>query len=190
LRRVGPRRQSPAMGLDDRSADRDAHAHAVGLGGEGGLEDAIGRGGIQPRAAIRDRHAYLARSDGLLRYRQHLRLAPDRAHRLNAVHDQVQEHLLQLYPVAEDLLAAGGQTHLKGDVALLQLAAGERQYLFDGIIDVEPGHLRSGLRGERAEASDHIASAAGVPQYPRSKPICATRPVPRARSTSHAVAAP
>ena len=38
-RLVGP--DPPAMGLDDRAADRQAHAHAVRLGGEEGIEQAV-----------------------------------------------------------------------------------------------------------------------------------------------------
>ena len=42
VRRVRRRPETPAMDLDDRSADREPNAHAVGFGREEGLEDAIG----------------------------------------------------------------------------------------------------------------------------------------------------
>ena len=38
---VGRHPHLSAMGLDDRAADRQSHAHAVGLGGEEGREQAI-----------------------------------------------------------------------------------------------------------------------------------------------------
>jgi hypothetical protein len=38
----GDAQERLAMDLDDRSADREPNAHAVGFGREEGLEDAIG----------------------------------------------------------------------------------------------------------------------------------------------------
>jgi len=46
------RRQPPAVNLDDRSADRQAHAHAVRLGRIERVEDAVEVSGIDPGAAV------------------------------------------------------------------------------------------------------------------------------------------
>jgi len=47
-------------------------------------------------------------------------------HGFDAIHDQVQQHLLQLNPVAQDRLIAGGQVGVKHDFVTPQLAAGDQ----------------------------------------------------------------
>jgi hypothetical protein len=54
------------MGFDDRAADREAHAHALGLGRVGRLEHTRGVLRAQPRAGVShlDAHATFER-DGI-----------------------------------------------------------------------------------------------------------------------------
>src|SRR6516164_6846872 len=49
---VRRRRQPPAMRLDDRAADRQPHAHPVGLGRIEGLEQAVEVRRVEPRAGV------------------------------------------------------------------------------------------------------------------------------------------
>ena len=73
VRRVRRRPETPAMRLDDRSADGDPHTHTVRFRREQGLEDAIGCRRIYARARILDRNKHAARFDAFRRYRQYLR---------------------------------------------------------------------------------------------------------------------
>ena len=91
----------------------------------------------------------------------------DRCHGLDAVHDQVQQHLLQLNLVAQHGLRAGGQIGVQHDAVLLQFAAGERQHFLDGVADVELGQLRPGFLGERPQAADHVAGTVSLPHDAR-----------------------
>src|SRR5690349_12655062 len=89
-------------------------------------------------------------------YGDYSRAIQDRAHGLDAVHDQVQQHLLQLNPVAEDLRLGAGQVGVKRDAVAMQLAANECKHLPDSVVDVDSCEWRSGFPGERAETADHV----------------------------------
>src|SRR3977135_3814336 len=98
-----PRRPYPSpMCLDDRAADRQSHAHAAGFGSEEGVEQPVRVLGGNPDTAVF--HCYqnlacfvLMRSD-----HQFARPVRDRLHRLDAVHYQIDNHMLQLDPISED----------------------------------------------------------------------------------------
>ena len=90
------------MGVDDRPTDRQPHAHAAGLRREEGVEEAVHCFRSEPRTRILDRNEQIAGPVDLRSYPQHPRLAHDRAHRLDAIHDQIEDDLLQLNPVAHD----------------------------------------------------------------------------------------
>ena len=162
MRRVGGDPQLSTMGFDDRPADRKSHAKTVGFGREEGVEDALRDGRVEPRAGILDRNLQTIRrgeGDG------HGQLPPavaDRCHGLDAVHDQVQQHLLQLDPVAQHRLRAGGQIRVQHDAVPLQFAAGENQHLLNGVADVEAGQLQSGFLGQRPQTADHVARRGAV----------------------------
>jgi FixJ family two-component response regulator len=64
-RHAGRDPKAAAMGIDDASADRQAHAHTVGLRREEGIEDAIGGRGIESRAGILDGDLHGIRLDEL-----------------------------------------------------------------------------------------------------------------------------
>src|SRR5258708_33964694 len=90
------------MGADDRPADRESHAHALGLRREEGVEDPIGYRRIKPRSAILDRDPQPAWFHGFPGYCPSLRAVPDRGHGFNRVHEQVQQPLLARNPVTKD----------------------------------------------------------------------------------------
>ena len=105
-RRAGPGiaggRQPSSVRVDDRAADRQAHAHAAGFGGEEGIEQPIGILGGHADTAVAHRDQNLA---GLILSRPDHQLARpvrDRLHRFNAVDDEVEDDLLQLDPIGED----------------------------------------------------------------------------------------
>src|SRR6202158_202296 len=53
---VRRRPQAAAMGLDDRTADRQSHTHAFALGGVESVEDVLEFRRVQPRAGVADGH--------------------------------------------------------------------------------------------------------------------------------------
>src|SRR5271156_4227832 len=60
--RLAPGRpQPPTMGFDNRAADREAHAHSVGLRRVEGLEETRQSFGAQPRAGVSPPEAHLVR---------------------------------------------------------------------------------------------------------------------------------
>jgi hypothetical protein len=104
MRLVPARPEPPAVRLHDGAADRQADADAVGLGRVERIEHlARTPCGVQTGAGIADldehRIRAAARAEAIVRRRGAIL---DGAHRLDRVHDQVEQHLLQLHPVAPD----------------------------------------------------------------------------------------
>ena len=95
------------MSLDDRAADRQSHAHSFRFGSEEGVEDAVHVRWIESRTDIHDRDQHIARLLELRTNSQYPRPVHDRAHCLDAIHDQVKDDLLQLDPVARHGLDTG-----------------------------------------------------------------------------------
>jgi hypothetical protein len=85
------------------------------------------------------------------------------SHRIDAIHDQIQQNLLQLNSVAQHRSIASGQVGLERNALAAQLAGGERQHFSYDVVDIEPGELRTGLLGERSQTADHVACARAVP---------------------------
>lgn len=90
-----------AMDLDDRAAYRQAHAHAIRLRCEEGVEQLTDVLRADADAGIVDLNQYLIE---IVLPRTDQKLAGsivDRGHGLNSVYEQVQDHLLKLDPIAE-----------------------------------------------------------------------------------------
>src|SRR5262249_45478611 len=96
--RVRRRPEPASVRLDDRTADRQAHAHAAALGGEECIEDLSHARLIETHARILHGHDHVVvvwprANDDLARP------VADRRHRLHAVHHEVDENLRQLDPI-------------------------------------------------------------------------------------------
>ena len=90
-----------AMGLDDRAADRQSHAHAARLGGEEGPEQTVRVLRVDAGSGVDDLDRHLI---GLNRLRSDQQLAlplGDRRHGLNGVDRQIDDDLLELDPIAD-----------------------------------------------------------------------------------------
>src|ERR1700746_1080895 len=91
--------QLTTMLLDNGSADSQPHSHAPRLGSEEGFKNTFTILGIYPYTRVLHRN----RDPGRIRLRRDhecLRMARDRLHGFGAVHDQIQDYLLQLNAVA------------------------------------------------------------------------------------------
>src|SRR5262249_12424211 len=86
--------------LNDRPADREAHAHAAGLGGVEGVEQVVHTLRGQTRAGILHGDEHPARGVWPGADAQLARSLADAAQRFDGVEDHVQEHLLQLDAIA------------------------------------------------------------------------------------------
>ena len=84
------------------------------------------------------------------------------SHRFDAIHDQVQQNLLQLNSVAQHRSISSGQVGLERDAVAPQLDSGERQHFSYDVVDIEPGQLRTGLLDERPQTANHVACARAV----------------------------
>src|SRR5215510_4235348 len=122
--------------LDDRTADRQAHPHAVGFGSEQRVEDAIGVLRADSCPGVGYRHDYAVGFADLGFDGQDPRLI-FRRHRVNGVHDQVEKHLLELDPVSPDLRQLTVRLGLHEYPVLLQVAAPQGKGFLDELVEVE-----------------------------------------------------
>src|SRR5262249_55707054 len=89
-----------AVGLDDGPADGQSHAKPVALGGIKWLKDLIELVPAQARSTVTHRH--LCHASALLLRLQHNSTLVNRTvlHRVKRIEQQIEDDLLQLYPVA------------------------------------------------------------------------------------------
>jgi len=112
------------MGLDDRTADSIGHAHAIRLRREKGVEQLTGVSGSMP---MRNPQSQPGLS-GVVRLGADQKFTgpiPDNGHGLNAVDEQVQDHLLQLDPVRRIWAAARLNMSARQDPAAPSLVIGD-----------------------------------------------------------------
>jgi hypothetical protein len=157
------------MGMNDRSADRKSHTHAIGLRREEGIENPIGYRRIDSYPRIFDRHQQPVWFGGFRGYGKHLLAVRDRGHGFNRIHDQVQQHLLQMNPVTEDQPIVGARFGAKHNAMPLKLTLREHQHIPDSIIDVELRWLRRGVPSERPKISKHISRSLGLAHHARER---------------------
>src|SRR6267142_4403052 len=102
--RVAPGPQPSTVALRDRTADGQSHAETAGLGREEGLEELLPIRLPRTRAGVlngnEDAGPVLA-SPALARDDQAPRTPRHVGHRLDAVHDQIEDELLQLDAIGE-----------------------------------------------------------------------------------------
>ena len=111
------------MGFDNRAADREAHAHAVGLRRVEGFKETRQALRAQPMAGIPHRDAHALRLDTRGADVLFAVAVLNAAHRLDGIDDQVQHHLLQLHPIASDGWRVVRQLRADRDAALDRFAA-------------------------------------------------------------------
>src|ERR1700722_3486838 len=103
------------MSLHYRATDRKSHSHTLGFRGEEALKNAIHHRCVQPNPGILNRNHGITIRVALSSYVQNPRPIRDATHRLHAVHNQIQDNLLQLHTVAGDRLEVGAELSLERD---------------------------------------------------------------------------
>src|SRR6202049_4569350 len=136
--------QVSAMRLDYRMANGEPHSDAFRLRGKEWFKDAV----CQPR---------LNSWSSVLNLDQHTICAfcrPDKklpwsfgrqSHGFNAVHDQVNQHLLQLHLVAGHAREISCEFVAQGDMASRQLGAQQNTYVLNDPVNVQFGSSESAL---------------------------------------------
>src|SRR5436190_12350088 len=93
LRLASRRPQPPAMGFDNRAADREAHAHAGGLRRVEGVENVFES--LRRQSRTRNSHPYDHAAPVSLPAADEQPSSPvaGAAHSLDGIHDQIEDHL-------------------------------------------------------------------------------------------------
>ena len=114
-------REMPIMGLDDGSANRQAHARTLGFGRKERMEDAVHvfRINSGPGVFHHDQHAV-----GFADHRfqpQRPGAIGDCIHCFNSIRDQIGDNLLQLDPIRQYRRKLRNQLRLDQNLMILQL---------------------------------------------------------------------
>src|SRR5688572_1759689 len=91
-----------AVGVDDGTADGEPHSQSLGFGGDEALEDTLQLGGSYADASVRDLDDYAAGLGLARKDRDYARAVLAGADGLTRIHQDVQQHLLELHRVAAD----------------------------------------------------------------------------------------
>ena len=156
LSQIGLNPYASAVSLDDRTADRQSHAHSIGFGGDEGAEQPVCVLGGDPDTAVL--HGYrhlvcfvLARSDHQL-----ARPICDCFHRFDAIDHQIDDHLLHLDTIGENHRQNRREFGPQGHPVAQQLTLHQGNDLVDDVIDIEQRPLDRGLVRERTNVPDHL----------------------------------
>src|SRR6266478_5026209 len=144
VRKVVRGPQAPTMRFNDGAADAKPHAGAVRLRCKKRVEDLVRLLWGKPYTCIADGHQNLfflrsLRLDGQLARPIHF------LHRIDAVHDEIHQYLLQLHTISHDPRKICGEVHPDCYVVSRCLAAQEDYHLSNGFVYVHELPLRSTL---------------------------------------------
>jgi hypothetical protein len=153
------------VGFDDRAADRQAEPHAVRLGRIERLEQPIQLFRLKPDAAVldadRDRRASVVRVDTAADVEAPVPFVRA-AHRVHGVHDQVQQHLLELHAIAENEREVCRHVGSNRDTSRGRLGARQRHDLVHQVREPDWDPIRRRSLRHGAHALDHGARSLGI----------------------------
>ncbi len=144
------------MRFDDGAADREPQAHPLRLGRHERLEDALQVLGPNTRAAVGDGHDHARALPAAAAHSElSLRLGP--GHGVAAVDEEIQQHLLQLDPIARHGGKLRREVNAYADLTVDEVATHEREYLLDHLVHVDRLVLRFFLPQHGAQPRDDRA---------------------------------
>src|SRR6266851_2641313 len=148
-----------AVLFDDRSSDRQPHAHAIRLRREESVEHLVDIFQLDSGARILHRNEYLI---GLVLARSYPQFATAACHGtqgLDAVHQKIHDNLLELDAVAIDRWKRRPEVEPQRYTINVDLPADQRDDVVDDFIDVELHGFERALLGQRTDARNHVARA-------------------------------
>src|SRR5271166_4527096 len=151
------------MGLDDRAADRQPHAHPVGFGGVEGLERSVEFLRFEPRTGVLHFDDYVVRIVYTGDDRKLAWAIAGISHRFDGVDNQIDHYLLQLDPIRRDEGQIVGEPVLQSDGIALRLGLGQGDDFANSPVDVQEFSARRHFFDQGANAADHLAGASAVP---------------------------
>src|SRR3989454_7840829 len=133
-----------------------SHAQAAGLRGEEGAEQPVDGVRVDPDARVLHGRQNLIAAVRPRANHQLRRPVPDGRHRLDTIHHEVDEHLLELDSITEDGAQRRRQVHPQRHPMAEHRGAHQRDHVADDVVDVQPRFVWLGLRSELADALDHV----------------------------------
>src|SRR5215471_297961 len=153
--RHGP--DATSMRLDDRTANRQTHAHAAGFCRVKRIEHALSVVCVESLAPISYRHEHAVRGGVRGGDQQLWPPISSSTRRFDRVDNQVPHDLLQLNPISLNERQMLGELGLNQDAILPRFATGEYEDLAERIVDIQAGSPRGHLLDEGANPADHLA---------------------------------
>src|SRR5262245_36656130 len=160
--RDGP--ELAAVGFNNRTADRQPHAHASRFCREESLEKMIQTLGFQSNPGVLYRDEDFIRFISARADEQLSATVGYRCHRFDPVHHKVEYHLLQLHPIAKNTRKIRSQFHPQHHAIFLYFSLYQTNNLLNDFVDVQRGLLGATFLDQRANPGDHVASAISVPE--------------------------
>src|ERR1700752_4355765 len=151
-------------------ADRQTHAHAVGLCRVKWLEQMWPLLRSYPWARVPHRNAHFL--SVVLGADMKCAFTFDLAHCLDGVDDQVDHYLLQLDSVSSNPRQVVRQLYLHHDAVLGRFSPGKGNHLKDRFIDIKCILAWRGLPYKTLDAADHVIGSIGVFDDAFDRPCC------------------
>src|SRR5271156_2001029 len=145
------RLQMTAVRLDDRSHDRQAHAHAGGLGGKERVEQPRHNFRIDSLTGIADRNAQAPRFTSASAQNHFARSIVDGADRIERIIDQVQHGLGELGPVAEHDWQRLGHIDSQINFFLARVRTDDSIDIAENVLNINRQRLRFAALKQRAQ---------------------------------------
>src|SRR5205823_8225063 len=154
-----------AMGFEYRSADGEPHAHAVRLRRVEWAEQPGQILRVYSCARILYGHEHLIGPALLRTDQQYAVAAGDRRHGLHAIHQEIDDHLLQLDSIAVHQGQSRGKLEPHRHSVTVRFRTHERDCLLEDVADIELGHFRIVRLGVPPNAAEDVACPPAVTDH-------------------------
>src|ERR1700730_1549349 len=156
--RIARRRADAAIvSFDDRPANSQTYAHALGLRRVERLKNAVDPFRIDTRPRVFHRDHYAIRFARFRFHPQNAWALRYGAHGIDRVRNQIQEDLLQLDAIAQDLKRFCFKFGLERNLLVLQLALHKREDLLDQLVQVDRSSFLTIFLEHRSDRTDNLA---------------------------------